>query len=147
MMVLPITTRGMMMTDYEMFSVFNEIVTTINTILMDYVAVLFAFLIAAFFVASKLKRSMILVVTSLFTVFAMYKLYEAVLWSFDLNRLQGVMGTAIIQSDSSLTWLGFTTLGPGATMATFLAPLIIVFGFVASLIFFFHQRHQGLKAS
>ena len=135
------------MTDYEMFSVFSEITTTLNTILMDYVAVVFAFLIAAFFAASKLKQSMILVVTSLFTVFAMYKLYEAVFWSLDLNRLQGVMGAAVVQSDSSLTWLGFATFGSGATMATFLAPLIIVFGFVASLIFFFHQRYQGQRTS
>jgi hypothetical protein len=137
----------MTMTDYEMFSVFSEITTTLNTILMDYVAVVFAFLIAAFFAASKLKQSMILVVTSLFTVFAMYKLYEAVFWSLDLNRLQGVMGAAVVQSGSSLTWLGFATFGSGATMATFLAPLIIVFGFVASLIFFFHQRYQGQRTS
>ena len=140
-----------MMTDYEMFSTFSEIVVILNTILMDYVAILFAYLIAAFFVASKLKRSMIIVVTSLFTVFAMYKLYEALFWSFDLIRLQGVMEAALVQSDSSLDWLGFAIYATegtrGGNLATLLVPLIIVFGYIASLIFFFHQRHQGLKAS
>jgi cellobiose-specific phosphotransferase system component IIC len=139
----------MMMSDYEMFSTFSEIVTIMNTVLMDYVAILFAFLVAAFFVASKLKQSMIAVVVSLFSVFVVFKLYESIVWALDLSRLQGAMGAALDQGDSNLNWLGFATYGSESflNLGTWIIPAIIIFGYIASLIFFFHQRHQGLKAS
>jgi hypothetical protein len=116
---------------------------------MDYVAILFAFLVAAFFVASKLKQSMIAVVVSLFSVFVVFKLYESIMWALDLSRLQGTMGAALDQGDSNLNWLGFATYGSGgfSVLGTWIIPAIMVFGYIASLIFFFYQRHQGLKAS
>ncbi len=137
------------MSDYEMFSTFSEIITMMNTVLMDYVAILFAFLVAAFFVASKLKKNMILVIVSLYSVFVAYKLYESIMWALDLGRLQGAMAAALDQGDSNLNWLGFAIYGSDgfSVLGTWLNPGIMVFGYIASLIFFFHQRHQGLKSS
>jgi hypothetical protein len=139
----------MMMTDYETFTMFSEIIVMVNTVLMDYVAILFAFLVAAFFVASKLKQSMIVLVISLFSVFSIFKLYESIMWTLDQSRLQGEMGVAVTQGDSNLDWLGFAIYGTESfsVLANWLNPAIIVFGYVASLIFFFHQRHLGTETS
>ena len=60
-----------MMTDYELVYIFTENLNSLQSAFMNYVAVLFAFLIAAYLIADKLKSSMVFIVVGLFTLMAL----------------------------------------------------------------------------
>ena len=57
-----------MMTEFELLSMFNEYETIMQNSFMNFVTILFAFLIASFFVAARLNKRMSLVVVSVFTL-------------------------------------------------------------------------------
>ena len=55
------------MSDYELVSLFNEHITIVFTVFMGHCSLIFAFLIASFLVAHRLRTSMVAVVILLFT--------------------------------------------------------------------------------
>jgi hypothetical protein len=57
------------MTDHEIASLFFDLIATIETAIVDYTTVLFAFLVFAYFAADKLKPYMIVILLVLFTGF------------------------------------------------------------------------------
>ena len=62
------------MSDYELIQLFYEILNGLQTALMNYVAVLFAFLIAAYLIADKLESRMAFIIVALFTLVALPQL-------------------------------------------------------------------------
>ena len=129
------------MTDYELVSVLIEFINTTWAIFATYVSIVFAFLVAGYFVANKLAPKMILVVVTLYTLVA--------LWSvFALNRNVVAIGAAaeeirraVQEGNSTLSWV------PAATTPEFLAPVVpfmvtglAIVAYVGSIFFFFYQR-------
>ncbi len=56
------------MTDYELINLFQLHLVNLQTAVMNYVAVLFAFLIAAYLAADKFESSMVFIIVGLFTL-------------------------------------------------------------------------------
>ncbi len=52
--------EGMTMSDYELITLFYVFVDSLQTSVMNYVAVLFAFLIAAYLIADKLQAKLLI---------------------------------------------------------------------------------------
>ena len=110
---------------------------------MNFVTILFAFLIASFFVAAKLNKPMTAVVIIVFTLAALQQGLNVFLQIGDENAL-----VPEILSRDSLQWHGTNRIGENAVpIFNVIYFVTIFFGYIGTLIFFFHQRRQGLKRS
>ena len=135
------------MTDYEMFYVFQENLNLIFTILMNYISIVFAFLVVGYLVSARLNTSMISIIIGLFTLVSF-------VMTFALNRTaQTILDigeeirNAVHNGTSSLGWHNITDpeiliQGP---MITFTS--IMILAYIGAVIFFFHQRGVGLAKS
>ena len=103
----------------------------------------YAFLIASFFAAAKLNKPMTIVVIGVFTFASLQEGLVVFLQIGDQTAL-----VPEILSRDSLQWHGVNRVGEipiSILLAIYFGT--IVFGYLGTLIFFFHQRHRGLKAS
>ena len=134
------------MTDYELVSLLIEFINTTWVIFATYVSIVFAFLVAGYFVSEKLAPKMISLVVSLYTLVA--------LWSvFALNRNVVAIGAAadeikrvLLEGDSTLDWV------PVAATPDFLTPVIpilvtglAIVAYAGSIFFFFYQRKNASR--
>ena len=131
------------MTDFELLIAFNEMAINSQDSYMNFVSIVFGFIVAGYFIAGKLSRKMTILLTTLFTVVA---LQEALTAMFFLQDQLGLIPE--MQTREKLQFHNASRIGDVA------APLVIVthittliLGYVGSIIFFFHQRHEGLKTS
>jgi hypothetical protein len=133
----------MMMTDFELMSLFNEYEALTQVSFMNFVTIIFAFLIASFFVAGKLNKPMTIVVIGVFTFASLQQGLSVFLQISD----QAGLVPEIVNRDT-LQWHGVNRVGETSIpIAAAIYFGTIVFGYLGTLIFFFHQRHQGLKSA
>ena len=129
------------MNDHDLITLFHTSVELSNQTLMDYISVLFAFLVAGYFIADKLKLPMIILLIILFTVIEIRLITNMYFLSNDMDILSAKMAILVENGDFGL---------PGLVMATpgdnyFLSQVIVTIGsYIGALIFFFHQRSVGL---
>ena len=124
------------MTDYEILSLFNEMASNTQAVFMNYVTILFAFLIASFFIADRLSRAMTVIVLVVFTVAAFQ---EGAALMFHWSDQQGIMSYIAARDD--LSWHGAQSGGPlMGSVFDFTNMFAVVAGYVGALIFFFEKR-------
>jgi hypothetical protein len=129
------------MTDYNLVSLFHTSVSLLNQSLMDYVSILFAFLIAGFFIADKLKLPMVVVVIVLFTIIEANLLPNMYFLEHDMKILGAQLALRVTNGDFALPGLVMTQKGGNY----FLTQVIVTIGsYIGAIIFFFHQRRVGL---
>jgi len=131
------------MTDFEVLMAFNEMAINGQDAYMNFVSIVFGFIVAGYLIADKLNRKMTIILTLLFTVVAFQEAMSAMLFLQDQVGLIPEM-----QTRKALQFHGASRVGD------FAAPLLIathvatqILAYVGSMIFFFHQRHEGLKKS
>lgn len=124
------------MTDYEILSLFSEFGANTQTVFMNYVTVLSAFLIAGFLVADRLSKTMTIVLVALFSVVAFQQGTALLLhWGDQVGLMADIRGR------EALGWHGSARVGPliGAlfNITYFVA---VIGGYVGALVFFFSRR-------
>ena len=130
------------MTDYELMSLFGEYVGQQQVVYMNFVTIIFAYIIASYLVADKLSGPMAAIITILFTVVA----FQMGTTSFFL--LQDQFGLVPeMATRSALQFHGAVQGGQTLiNMYTILNIITQIIAYVGALIFFFHQRRIGLQA-
>jgi len=132
------------MTEYELASLFNELLTTLLSVMETFMAVLFAMLVAAYFAAPKLTRTMSATLIGLFTLFSAVVIFFAVAQSRRVAgagvRLDGMAS----QIDSNVTWFYFVPAA--APIIPLAVATVLIAAYVATLIFFLHARRGGRVA-
>ncbi len=133
------------MTDYELITAFNEYNTLMQTSFTNYVAVLFAFLIAAYLIADKLESSMVPSIVALFTLVALNQLSNVIGGGHDWAAVGMQIAARATEQTSSLGWHGAATPWGRLTISIlqFSAAVILTASHIGALIFFFHQRRLG----
>ena len=133
------------MSDYELIISFREFYGMFQAQYIKYISVLFAFLIAAYMVASKLQPAMVVVVVALFSAFALDSIIVLNFINNDVGELQHVMHARTLEGQTDLSWLNAARASPGPSLTIFavLRHITIIGGYIGALIFFFHQRHVG----
>ena len=133
------------MTDYELIMAFLEYLNAQQTTLMNYVAVLFAFLIAAYLIADKLQTGMVVIIVGLFTLVALPQVINATGVGGTALALAGQITARAAQDSSSIGWHpAATALGSiGLPIYRTATIIVIILSYIGGLIFFFHQRHVG----
>ena len=130
------------MTDYNLISLFHTSVGLLNQSLMDYISVLFAFLIAGYFVADKLSLPMTLFVMLLFTIIEGNLLTNMYFLQQDMHTLSSQMASRVTNGDFDLPGLVMSNVGNNHSATTV---IVTIAAYIGALIFFFHQRREGLN--
>ncbi len=128
------------MTDYEIASLFAEYASILEQTFINYISVMFAFLVASYLVAHRLSNAMIGVVLVLYSAFALNQIAMMFAVSSDLRGLELLMVERISQGAEELRFHSGARnplLGLLLGVSGFFA---MVGGFVGSLWFFFLQR-------
>lgn len=130
------------MSDYELAYLFTTITDRGSTVFMDYVTILFAFLVAGFFVADQLSRKMVWVVIGSY-------IFAQVFVLLTLNSIEGAiteMNNRRLQGSETFSWYvhleGLASMmGWMLVLIEFLMSLIVA----ASVWFFFERRRYVLS--
>ena len=132
------------MSDYELLSAFIEFINTTWLIFTTYVSIVFAFLVAGFLVSSRLSSKMTLLVTTIYTLVAVWSIFALNRNVAAIAAAQNEIKRAIQDSGSSLGWLPAASIPDFANSAvTFLVTTIAIFAYVGSVFFFFYQRKSS----
>ncbi len=134
------------MTDYELITFFYEGVNSLQVAFMNYVAVLFAFLIAAYLVAARLESSMVFIIVGLFTLVILQQSVTLVGFGYDVAALLSQIAARASEDPTGVGWHGGATPlagAVGAPVLRFSGAVIMIFSYIGGLVFFFHQRHVG----
>ena len=128
------------MIEYELVDSFYSIVGLTDQIVGSYITLVFAFLVAAYLVSSKLDRRMVIVVITLYSYMALR--YVAIYYNLtdDMTRLGDRLTELRLQGGTSLDWL---VIGDGMAEMHFTQTLAMFLGFLASLFFFFYTRQSS----
>lgn len=133
------------MSDYELVTLFAEYNANLQTSLMNYVAVLFAFLIVAYLAASRLEARMVFVVVALFTLVALPQVLNVMGFGYDTAAIAGQIAARAAEDPSGLGWHGTSQpWGPISVSVTrYSTAVVLIVSYLGALIFFFHQRQVG----
>lgn len=133
------------MTEYETAYLFKELIDSAGNATINYVSVLFGFLVAGYLAAPRLSKAMSGILVGLFVFFALMMI-------FTVNRTMAV--TASLVNDVRLSAAGGDTalawhpiVYEPANFIEYFVPLytgLLIASFVAALVFFFHCRRGGV---
>jgi len=137
--------EGATMSDLELALLFREYYGVLQTQYINYISVLFAFIVAGYLVASKLRPAMVIVVVVLFSAFAVDSIIVMNFLNSDVSELQRLAQGRLADGHTDLSWFtgAKVTQGPVLHLFAVLRHITVIGGYVGALIFFFHQRHAG----
>jgi len=130
------------MTEYELVDTFYTIAGLSDQLIVSFVTLLFAFLIASYLVSSKLDRRMVVVVIALYSFMALRYVLIFYNVSGDLVTLADTINEQRLLSSSSMGWL---QIGGGISMVLIGTTAAMFLSFAASIYFFFHTRHRDVE--
>jgi len=124
------------MTDYEILSLFGEFATNTQDTFVNYVSILFAFIIASYLVADRLTKTMVVVLIGLFSMVAIQQGTALLLhWNDQLGLLAEIRGR------DELDWHGANRAPAWFGLVFYATYFVTVFGgYIGSLVFFFDRR-------
>ena len=128
------------MSDYEMIMVFNETFDFLITSFGTFLSMVFAFLVASSLLAEKLNRLLAGIVVALFTGASMFFTLMSYNVGANLGSLAEQIKMAVADGRSELGWVGFVANNAPIGVGLRALALLMLLGYIASLIFFFHQR-------
>ena len=128
------------MSEFEIASLFNELLSTVLAVLETFMAALFAMLATAYFVAPRLTRVMSATVVGLFTLFSTLVIFLAFAASRRVAGFGAQLDEMASQTGSDLSWLFFVPAAVPVVPAAVVIVLITAYG--ATLLFFFQARRE-----
>ena len=134
------------MTEFEMASLANELLTTATTLTTTYFSIASAFIVGAYVAAHRLSRTMVAIVVGLFLVWSFSLISQA---SFVTRNYYNLLDQIRASAKSGATFAWYTPQAlPDAYLD--LRPTLIFVAMnivaVAAIYFFFHCRRVNRKA-
>ena len=130
------------MPGYEAFSLFNEMVGNLNTILFGYISILTAFLVMSYFSAHRLSTLLMIIVLVLFTATCFTFILQVNLIKVQMASLYEYMLHLKTEGDLSLEWFG-NNPSQSVDFLTVFHNIVTMGGYLGSIIFFLYQRSQN----
>ncbi len=133
------------MSEYEMASLFFQVVETAHAAIANYLTVVFAVLVVSYFVAQKIERTSLIFLIVVYSVFSIGMINEIFSLYSDLIRLGWEMAVQFDAENSALSWLGMAS--SNASGPQWAIPIIVTIAcglaYVGSLFFFYQIRKRG----
>ena len=130
------------MPGYEAFSLFNEMVGNLNTILFGYISMLTAFLVMSYISAHRLSTLLVVLVLVLFTAACFTFILQVNLIKVQMASLYEYMLHLKAEGDMSLQWFG-NNPSQSVNFLTIFHNIVTVGGYLGSTVFFLYQRYQN----
>jgi hypothetical protein len=130
------------MTDFEIVSLFNDLLNTSFARLQDFMAGLFAMLVTAWLAANQLSRRMAILVVTLYSIFAVVTIVPALATILRFALAGDLVREAAGQPGSVLGSL-FPVL-PSAALIMPIMTILLVGAYAGGLLFFFQARGRPL---
>lgn len=133
------------MTDYEIAELFTAYFALMQTQIINFATVLFAFLLAGYLIAAKLQRIMAAVIVVIFSAFAFDALMTTWFLAIDVVELQLLMRERVANGSQELAFHAAARDDFTMNLYTVTAIRVItgVLAYLASIWFFFYQRRLG----
>ena len=128
------------MTEYELVDTFYTIAGLSDQLIVSFVTLLFAFLIASYLASSRLDRRMVVVVIALYSFMALRYVLVFYNVSGDLVTLAETINESRLQAGSSLSWL---EIGGGMSMTLGGTIAAMFLAYLGSIYFFFYTRNRS----
>jgi hypothetical protein len=132
------TGGSIIMTDYEIVTLFNELLNTSFARLNDFMVGLFALLVTAYFAGRQLSSRMAALLLALYTAFSLATITAAVASAHRFALAGDLVRAAAARPDSMLPQL-FSML-PSPALVTPVMGLLLVGAYLGGLVFFFQAR-------
>ena len=132
------------MTDAELLSAFSSFVNTSWMIFTAYVSIIFAYLVAGYLISSKLGSKMVILVSTIYTLVAMWAIFAINTNLQSISAAASEIRRVVREGESTLDWLPVVKI-PEFLDATvpIIVTLITIGAYVGSIVFFFYQRHHN----
>jgi hypothetical protein len=128
-------------TDFEMVSVFTDLVSTLWTVFATYVSIIFAFLVVSYLASRTLQPVIVAIIVSLYTLVAAWAIWALNRSATLLVAVAGEMKRNVADGSSALDW------HPAAQSPDFLiavvpalVTIIALLAYFGSLFFFYYER-------
>ena len=132
------------MTGFETIYILNEMEDTMWMHIMNYISIIFAMLVTAYFIASKLNQLMSWALVTLFTMGAALFFGSAISARLDYVTMANHARDTLAAGNAGLPTLNMFA-APGATVVGMDVALyvILALAYLATMVFFFQARKQG----
>lgn len=111
------------MTEYELADLFTSLSAEAGRSTMDFVTVLFAYLVVAHFVGATLDRWYVAILTALYSIFAIWPIlgtYQAGTMMYTItNAHPGISKSIGVSVDFNPGWVPFVVLGSAWVLSLF----------------------------
>lgn len=132
------------MSDYEMINLFLDFYNHALGFFEMFITTLFAVLVTGYFVGPKLTRTMVVIIVGLFTMVTVVMASHVISAYSDAARLALEIVKSQGNPDSAMGWMFEGNLPESFGYLPITVAGIIVTGYVAALVFFFHARHHDV---
>jgi hypothetical protein len=130
------------MSDYEIAALFAQYASVLEDTFINFISVLFGFLIAGYLVASKLTTRMILLLMMIYTAFALNQIFTMMSIADDLRNLEGLIRERVANGAIELH---FHSGGKNPLRGALLdvsAFISLIGGYLGSIWFFLNMRNK-----
>jgi len=136
------------MTEYEAAHLFKELLEGMHNASINYVTVLFAFLVAGYMVAARLNKTMTGILVGLFSFFSLVMIFIANRTMASITGLVEQLRKASANGDTALDWhpVVYQPANYGEIIMTVYTVLLLI-SYMAGLVFFFNCRRGGVGFS
>ena len=129
------------MTDAELLNAFTDFVNTAWMIFTAYVSIVFAYLVAGYLISNKLGSKMVLLVSSIYTLVAVWAIFAINTNLQSISAAASEIRRVVREGESSLGWLPVVNVPQFLDSAIPIVVTLITIGaYAGSIVFFFYQR-------
>ena len=130
------------MSEAELYSAFHAALGGANTVLFDYISLMFAFLVMSYLAAHRLPPFLASVVIALFSAVSGLFIFQVFLYRNEAGEIASYLFEQKQSGNLDLSWYGANPTW-AATTNLYLMVAVTVGGFLACLAFFFYQRRSA----
>jgi len=135
------------MSDSDIYYYFILVMERESQVFMDFVTILFAFIVAGYFFAHSLNRNLTWLLVGTYTLIQTLIFFNIVGQTLAMSELVVEMKARKMSGSSSFDWLGLLAAPDFAITALHVGTyIVLILSFLGSVWFFF-QRHRSAKPS
>lgn len=131
------------MTPYEKADLFATLVNNGTNAMMNYISVLFTFLLVAYFIAPNLNRVMASIVVGLFSLFSVLMIVSTNRSLANAGALVDEIRKGVAAGETALAWHPVVSepINLAGTAASYVSVLLVCSA-IAAIVFFFQARKR-----
>ena len=130
------------MSEAELYSAFHAALGGANSLLFDYISLMFGFLIMSYLAAHRLPAFLASIVLALFSLVSGLFIFQVFLYRNDAGAIASYMFEQKQSGNLDLLWFGTNPLWAATTNA-YLMIAVTVGGFLGCIMFFLYQRRSA----